>query len=321
MEKIKSFSELKNKCDHNQRLINVVNADQSNDVKIIFGSMDLINDVKEIFKSKNINIDKIRKDAVIATELVVSLSPSFFKEGELDYKNKFNSKNTKRFINIAKQHIISKFGENVISAYLHLDESVPHIHFFLLPLICDDSSSGSYRLSCRDYFNKSSLISLQSDYCKEFNDSLPDEYIFEYKRNSKAKHTTLLEYYKNANRIQEIIEQKDNKIKSLKNEIAVSKYLSDTKIESLETKNHEFEEELRNINLIIDDIRRTIIKFMKDKIHLFGNGVLKYLNIPTEKSETEKMIEHFKENELNREKNENNYAEKKVINSGNFKRK
>lgn len=313
MEKIKSFSELKNKSDHNMRLINVVNADQSNDVKILFGSKDLINDVKEIFKKKNINIDKLRKDAVIATELVVSLSPTFFKEGELNYKNKFNLKNTKSFINIAKQHIISKFGENVISGFLHMDESVPHIHFFVLPLICDDPSNSSYRLSCRDYFNKSALINLQAEYCKEFNDNLPEEYVFEYKKNSKAKHTTLMEYYKNANKIQEIIEQKDNKIKSLKNEIAVNKYLSDSKIESLEAKNRDFEEELSNINLIIDDIRRTIIKFMKDKINLFGTGVLKYLNIPTEQSETEKMIDFFEKNEKERNFDKNNLSDKKSI--------
>lgn len=308
MEKIKSFNELKNKGLHNIRLIDVANSDKSNDIRILIGSTNIVDDAKKHFEKKNINITKLRKDAVIATELVLSLSPSFFKENDIDFKNKFNTKNTKNFINIAKNHIQSKFGDNVISAILHLDETTPHIHVFIIPILSeiDDTSGYKYRLSCKDYFNRDSLLKLQSDYCQQFNDNLSDDYIFEYTRNSKATHVTLKEYYKNANKTQEIIEQKDKKIKSLKNELAVNKYIYDSKIETLENRVLTLSDEIENMNLIIENIKETILKFMRDKIKLFSSGVLKYLNISSEKTETEKMIEYFEKNEIERDMNNKN---------------
>ncbi|MFG0456421.1 plasmid recombination protein [Shewanella mangrovisoli] len=285
MEKIKTFSELKNKCLHNMRLINVPNSDNSNNIKVLFGTVNIINDVRKLLEEKRIDIGKVRKDAVIATEIVVSLSPSFFTENELDFNGKFNKKNVKDFVKIASQHVQTKFGDSVVAAYLHLDESTPHIHFFVVPIVSDSIEDCKYRLSCKDFFNKSALINLQADYCNEFNKLLGNEYVFEYKRNQKAKHSTLKDFYKNVNKTQEIIQERDLEIKRLNIKLVSNEYVYSSKIKALEKSNSKLEEDIKALNHILQGIKNTIIRFFSDKLSFFDLEALHFLKIKSVKDE------------------------------------
>ncbi|QXN26803.1 plasmid recombination protein [Shewanella putrefaciens] len=83
----------------------------------MLGTNDLISDVRSLLKSRGIDVAQLRKDAVIATELVLSLSPSFFTDGELDYKGKFNKKSIMNFATVAKKHIKARFGQTVAAGY------------------------------------------------------------------------------------------------------------------------------------------------------------------------------------------------------------
>lgn len=94
MEKIKNWVELKNKNAHNIREIKVVNADGTKNIKVLKGGVNIINTTKKLLLKKGIDTKKIRKDAVIMTELVLSLSPDFFEENELNFNGKFNKENT-----------------------------------------------------------------------------------------------------------------------------------------------------------------------------------------------------------------------------------
>lgn len=309
MEKIKSFTELKNKHNHNMRLINVPNSDQSNDVKVLLGTNDLISDVRSLLKSRGIDVDQLRKDAVIATELVLSLSPSFFTDGELDYKGKFNKNSIMNFAKVAKKHIKARFGQTVAAGYLHLDESTPHIHFFVIPIVCDSLEDSKYRLSCKDFFDKTALINLQADYCRDFNNDLGREYVFEYKKNGKATHTTLKEFYKGINKTKEVIEAKELEIKNLNSQLVLNKYLADSKIELLEKKNENLESENNTLKSILSSVKVTISRYFTDKLKFFDFDVLHFFRIKTdneEKSETEKMIEYFERNELDKQLNNPN---------------
>lgn len=311
MEKIKSFTELKNKGYHNSREIDVPNSDNSGHFKILLGSGDLVKDVQSIMHKKGIDVQKLRKDAVIANELVVSLSPVFFKDNELDYHSKFNTKNTLMFINTAQKYIKNRFKDNIAAAYIHLDETSPHIHFFVVAISEDKKSKGKSRLSSKDYFNRESLISLQNDYCNAFNQNESEEYKFTYTKNSKAKHTTLREFYKTTNQIKEIMDDKDKEIKKLKISSATDNYLNNNTYipEALIKENSILKEENQKLKSILESIKITLSSFLIDKIFLFESYVVNYFKFEKEeKTEKEKMIEFFNSNEeirINNQGNEN----------------
>ena len=45
--------------------------------------------------------------------------------------------------------------ENVISAWVHMDESTPHMHFAFVPVVIDDD--GSERLCAKEVINRGEL--------------------------------------------------------------------------------------------------------------------------------------------------------------------
>lgn len=67
-------------------------------------------------------IVKLRKDAVRALELIVSLNPG-------------SGVNERKYFADATAWCESYFGAPVISAIVHLDEGAPHCHIILLPLV------------------------------------------------------------------------------------------------------------------------------------------------------------------------------------------
>lgn len=111
---------------------------------------------------------KIRKDSVVALEYVCTLSPEVMTE--LDKTVSITT-----VLDELKNFIINKHSEgNMIQASYHLDESNPHIHVVVVPLIEKEvkwknrNGKGSKiekRLCARDYTGtKNDLRQLQTDY-------------------------------------------------------------------------------------------------------------------------------------------------------------
>ena len=90
---------------------------------------------------------KLRCDAVRAVELVISLPPS----QAIDHKEFFAE-------SLAWARTF--FGVPVLSAVVHFDESEPHIHILLLPLV-DGRMVGSAMVG-----NRPQLRQMQSDFCQ-----------------------------------------------------------------------------------------------------------------------------------------------------------
>lgn len=93
---------------------------------------------------------KVRKDAVVLAEWVVSASPEVFE--------KISDENIKLYFYWATRYFADKFGGgNIVYAKIHFDETTPHMHLGLVPLTKDG------RLSAKDVFNRSALRAVQSE--------------------------------------------------------------------------------------------------------------------------------------------------------------
>ncbi|WP_076419413.1 plasmid recombination protein [Colwellia sp. UCD-KL20] len=192
-DKIKTIQQLHNVGAHNNRLKDVPNASYKHDIKRLIGTSNLVQDVKTIMSKHGLAIDKLRKNAVICNELVLSLSPEYFEDGELDYKGKFNKKNTLDFIKKAKIFLENKYQNKLAHLSVHLDESTPHIHAIVVPTYLD-SVTGSYKLAAKRLFDRSDLQLLQKEYCGTF--KTIKKYTFSYKEKSMAKHQDIKTFYK-----------------------------------------------------------------------------------------------------------------------------
>lgn len=104
--------------------------------------------------------EKIRKDAVVAVEVLLTSGPEFFDGIEKD-RTKL-SKNP-RFLDWVQKTLNwakNEFGGNLVDATLHMDESTPHIHLMAVPLTKDG------RLCAKEVMARSELQRRQTGYAE-----------------------------------------------------------------------------------------------------------------------------------------------------------
>lgn len=135
--------------------------------------------------------EKRRKDAVLAIEYLVTASPEAFKRhgGQLDEAKYFNG---------ALDWLKSRHGaENVIGAAVHRDETSPHMVVYVVP-------RDGERLNCRKFLGGSACLSqMQDDFYQACGQPLGLERGI---KGSKAKHTTIKQFYTAARKAGEIPE-------------------------------------------------------------------------------------------------------------------
>lgn len=179
LNKIKNRSQLSATQNHNLRLKSVPNCDPSkshlNKNSGVNSYKELVSEIEDRFFKYNI---KPRKDSVQAVEVVLSASPEFFADNDIEKLRQWTNENYKW----AKQ----EFGSNLLQFTLHRDEKTPHIHLIFTPITQDG------RLSCKDLYGGSSkLSSLQNRYAEAMAR-------FNLKRgveNSKTQHTSIKQFY------------------------------------------------------------------------------------------------------------------------------
>ena len=107
---------------------------------------------------QELQLPRLRTDAVRAVELVLTASPDAFPRAA-DHRAKDVRDSSWRCDNLA--FVLDRFGKkNVLGFTLHQDEITPHIHCVVVPITADG------RLSCRDVFSPASLRQLQTDYAQ-----------------------------------------------------------------------------------------------------------------------------------------------------------
>lgn len=69
----------------------------------------------------------------------------------------------KKFFSESFEFLKSRYGaENVISAYVHMDETTPHMHFAFMPVV-EDKKKGGFKLSAKEKITRNDLKTLHND--------------------------------------------------------------------------------------------------------------------------------------------------------------
>lgn len=179
-KKLKSFTKISMAAKHNSREAHAENADPDGQHELLAGSNNPGQRLTELLEKGGI---KPRKNAVLAIEYVVTFSP--------EMKNKIDVKEwAEANLKFMKQE--HKPG-SILQAELHLDESTPHIHFVIVPLIKKEvRGKEQWRLSARDYLGgRDKMLGLQDRYAKAMQPFGLERGI----RGSKSHHKEVKKYY------------------------------------------------------------------------------------------------------------------------------
>lgn len=193
---------LKGTAAHTQRkyISNNVNANKTAQNSVLVGSGDIKNDVMNYIYNNRKDKKTLRKDAVYAEELVLSASPEFFKDQDI----------TKKWAAKQVDFLRNEYGSNCVSAVLHLDESTPHIHAFVVPIINNKLSHKDWNSRRGGKFSYTRLQDRYEEFNKEF---------FNLARTKKtalstATHKELKQYYNTVKELKKYTQKAFSKTKN-----------------------------------------------------------------------------------------------------------
>lgn len=86
---------------------------------------------------------RLRKDATLAFDVILSASREYF----YDENGRMNRENLTRFSIAAAEFMRARFPGRVAGAVLHLDETTPHVHVVVVPVMPALDGQPGYRLS------------------------------------------------------------------------------------------------------------------------------------------------------------------------------
>jgi 5S rRNA maturation endonuclease (ribonuclease M5) len=139
---------------------------------------------QEVFD--RIGDQKIRKDGVLCVEILLTASPEYFRPGDLGKAGQWDSQQLEDWKGANHQWLNDQFGDRVVRAELHLDESTPHIHAYLVPL--DEKE----KLNCKSIFGGREKLSQFQD---SYGEAMKPLGLERGIKGSRATHTEVKEYY------------------------------------------------------------------------------------------------------------------------------
>lgn len=183
--KLKTIGNIAASGHHTFRETPTPNADGDRTAMNILGgaenTLDLVNAVRGRLP------DKHRKDAVLCLEYLVSASPEHFGDDWRERQNHGESYFSDSLDWLKKKH----GAENIVCSNVQLDERTPHMVVYVVPRLADG------RLSAKEFTGgKAKLTKLQTDFAKDVGQRHELERGIE---GSKARHTTVKEYYSRVN--------------------------------------------------------------------------------------------------------------------------
>ncbi|MGD1875838.1 MAG: MobV family relaxase [Mastigocoleus sp.] len=157
IQKIKSWGALKFNFSHTARTRETPNANQDVTNKAIIDNYNYIN-LETLVRDK-IGSQKIRSNAVLAVEILLSASADYFRPHAPNEAGIYDKQRLNKFVNATVKWLQTSWGEKVVQAQLHLDEMTPHIHAYLVPL--DERG----KLNCKALFGtRSKMYQLQDSF-------------------------------------------------------------------------------------------------------------------------------------------------------------
>jgi Plasmid recombination enzyme len=195
IQKIKSWGLLGGNEAHTDRARNTPNANPEVTNVTLFGSSENSNLVA-LVKDK-IGLQKIRSNAVLAVEMLLSASADYFRPEELFEAGTHDKQRLDDFAQATLTWLCSAWGDRLLRAELHLDEITPHVHAYIVPL--DEQG----KLNCRALFGTRDKLSQLQD---SFADAVAHLGISRGIKGSAATYTSVKKYYTAVCRDSEILD-------------------------------------------------------------------------------------------------------------------
>lgn len=196
IEKLKTFGNVAGSDDHVTRNRETPNADPTREnVRLIGGEDERA--LEEIVKEKISTLKhRPRHDAVLCTEMFLSASPEYFRPVDPSLSGQWSDSLMQQWALASRDWLAQNYGSKCVRAELHLDESTPHIHAYIVPVnektgrVSHDAMFGG-----RGGQGRIKLSKLQDSYAA----ALAPLGIERGVKGSKATHTKVKEYYQAVN--------------------------------------------------------------------------------------------------------------------------
>lgn len=196
IEKLKTFGNVAGSDDHVTRNRETPNADPTRENVRLIGGEDS-RALEEIVKEKISTLKhRPRHDAVLCTEMFLSASPEYFRPKDPSLSGQWSDSLMQQWAIASRDWLAQNYGSKCVRAELHLDESTPHIHAYIVPLndktgrVSHDAMFGG-----RGGQGRIKLSKLQDSYAA----ALAPLGIERGVKGSKATHTKVKEYYQAVN--------------------------------------------------------------------------------------------------------------------------
>ena len=176
--KFKSYADIRNAEKHNQRTMDVPNADPDGEVRRVYGGNSAADTLKALLKEHGI---KPRKNAAYAMEYVLTFSPEM--QGKVDREE---------WINANIEFLEKEHGIGLLSVDFHGDEKTDHLHAICAPLIEKEvRGEVKMRLSGVDFWKGKDKLSARQD---RYAEAMAQFGLERGLKGSRATHRALKEY-------------------------------------------------------------------------------------------------------------------------------
>lgn len=159
----------------------------------------IVDAVKNKFDNEYKGSRKPRKDAVLVRELIIQFKDDDkdFEEMTPEEQKKF-IKNSFKGFRATNKYLDKEFDNNIVGASVHLDESNPHMHVYIVPITPDG------RLSQGEYFSKRDLTRRHKELRRVVDNATDDEFDVNYDNKSSFvdKSYNIHDYKTNATAIE-----------------------------------------------------------------------------------------------------------------------
>lgn len=212
VSKVKGAGSITGKSAHNYRLGEVPNADPQRahlNKEYINAHMDLAPAIEA--RLQEVQIQRIRHDAVKGMEFILTASPERFPRDETGQVNQ-DIRNS-QWVAENLRFMQEKYGKNLVAFTLHQDEKTPHIHAVVVPITPDG------RLCAKELFNPKTLRQLQTDYAQ----AMKPFGLERGTEGSRARHVEMKQIYGLQQAERQQIEKEIRPDQSLKEPLAIDK--------------------------------------------------------------------------------------------------
>ena len=188
-QKLKTWGHVAAVAGHHTRTRPTPNANPSTSNKWLVGdpARDICQSVRSLIGAR-----KVRSNAVLAIEVVMTATPEFFRPGSPGSAGLYDPDRLAAFERQAMDWLRQTFGAgNVASAVVHLDESTPHVQAVVVPIDPDTD-----RLSASRWLDGPKKLRALQDSFADFCWSLG---LSRGIKGSKAQHARVAQFYNAVN--------------------------------------------------------------------------------------------------------------------------